>query len=353
MISPNSTLRATAPWQKQLANAVTQVDELLQLLGLSPEDLPLANLAAFPLRVPHAFIARMQPGNPRDPLLLQVLPLAQELAPLPGYTADPLHEAAASPVPGLLHKYHGRVLLLVSGACGIHCRYCFRRHFPYAEHALGKEAWTAALDYIRRTPSLAEVIFSGGDPLAASDARLRRLVTALAEVEHLARLRIHTRMPIVLPARVNDDLLGWLTATRLQPIVVVHANHPQELDSAVIGALSRLRTAGVTLLNQAVLMRGINDDAVVLSELSHRLFAAGVLPYYLHLLDPVAGAAHFSVSVAVARELVQQLLQKLPGYLVPRLVREAPGALAKLPVDLELSTGEPLQKVTAEMFAKY
>ncbi len=331
--------RTSPRWQRSLADAVSSVGELLELLELAPQELD-ASLAAhrdFPLRVPRAFVARMRPGDPRDPLLLQVLPVAAELATAPGFSRDPLTEGPCSPTPGLLHKYRGRVLLVASGACGVHCRYCFRRHFPYPEHRPWGDGWRAALDYIAGEPSIEEVILSGGDPLAASDDKLAELTGEIARISHVRRLRIHSRMPVVLPERVDHELVGWLGRTRLATVVVIHANHAREIDGAVAEACGRLREAGVTLLNQAVLLRGVNDDAGALAELGEALFRAGVLPYYLHLLDRVAGAAHFEVGEEEARRLVGALATRTSGYLVPRLVREVPGAPAKMPVAPELA----------------
>lgn len=325
------------PWQRELAAGVASVGELLALLGLpaaaAGEAAGAARAAAdFPLRVPRGFVARMRPGDPRDPLLLQVLAAADEVEPVAGWGADPLAESAAQPVPGVLHKYRGRALLVVTGACAVHCRYCFRRHFPYGERGLTRSGEARALAWLAGEPTVTEAILSGGDPLTLPDARLAALAGRLAEVPHLARLRVHTRLPIVLPARVDDALLAWLTGTRLAPVVVVHANHAREIDAAVAAALGRLRAAGVPVLNQSVLLAGVNDSPEALGDLSEALFAAGVLPYYLHLLDPVAGAAHFDVPQERAAALHAELAARLPGYLVPRLVREVPGAPGKVAV---------------------
>jgi EF-P beta-lysylation protein EpmB len=328
-----ATAASPPAWQRALGEAVSSVGELLDLLELPSELLPAGTAAGrdFPLRVPRRMLARMRRGDPRDPLLLQVLPAAAELRGLPGWERDPLVEAAVSPVPGVLHKYAGRALLLVTGACGVHCRYCFRRHFPYAEHA-ARSAWPEAIAYLRRERSLGEVILSGGDPLALPDERLAELARELAGIPHLHTLRVHTRMPVVIPERVDAALLAWLGGSRLRPVVVLHANHPHELDDEVATAVGRLRAAGTLVLNQAVLLAGVNDEAETLVALSQRLFACGALPYYLHLLDRVAGAAHFVVPAARARRLVRTLRERLPGYLVPRLVRELPGAPCKLPL---------------------
>lgn len=321
-------------WKNALAQAVRDPAELLTLLELPERWLQPARRAAetFPLRVPRGYVARMVSGNPDDPLLRQVLPLREELEPAPGFVADPVGDRAAAAAPGLLHKYHGRVLMTLTGACAVHCRYCFRRHFPYAEENPRADGWSAALDYIAGQPEVTEVVLSGGDPLAMDDAPLSALAEKLAAIRHVRRLRVHTRLPVVLPERVTDELLGWLTGTRLDPVMVIHANHSAEIDTVAAGALRRLRGAGVPLFNQAVLLRGVNDNVTALIELSERLFAADVIPYYLHLLDPVAGAAHFDVSEEKATALVEAARQRLPGYLVPQLVRERAGAASKLPV---------------------
>lgn len=305
--------------------------QLLQRLELSPEQAGFSADAArdFPLRVPRAYADRMESGNPADPLLRQVLATGEENAEVHGYGGDPLAESAFSPVPGILHKYHGRVLLVVTGACAVHCRYCFRRHFPYNEQQATGARLDEALAWLEQRPDVEEVILSGGDPLSLSDRRLAELLTRLSEIRHLRRLRIHTRLPVVEPARLTSRFQDWLTDNPWQTLLVLHANHGHEIAPALTEGLEPLRRAGLTLLNQAVLLRGVNDSADALAELNERLFAAGVLPYYLHLLDPVAGAAHFEVPEDRARALHQQLRARMPGYLVPRLVREDPGEAAK------------------------
>ncbi|NBC23885.1 MAG: EF-P beta-lysylation protein EpmB [Gammaproteobacteria bacterium] len=305
--------------------------ELLDRLQLDPALLPAARRAAelFPLRVPVAFAERMRPGDPADPLLRQVLPLDAELAAAAGFATDPVGDGAALAGAGVLHKYQGRALLIATGACAVHCRYCFRRHFPYAEANASADRWAGALAYLRNHIDITEVILSGGDPLTLSDRRLQALVEELAAIPQLRRLRVHTRLPIMDPARVDDALLGWLTDSRLEPVMVIHANHANEIDGAVAAALARLRERGVTLLNQAVLMRGVNADVDALAALSERLFQVGVLPYYLHLLDRVQGAAHFEVPEDEARALHAALAARLSGYLVPKLVREQAGEPGK------------------------
>ena len=323
--------RQTPAWQQELARAITDPAELLAALDLDPAWLPAAQAAArrFALRVPRGFMARMRRGDPHDPLLRQVLPLAEECLAAPGFSSDPVGDLAAIAVPGVLHKYQGRVLLTATAACAVHCRYCFRRHFPYAESSAGTDHWQTALDYLAQDHSLKEVILSGGDPLTLSDRRLAEFIRAAAGITHLERLRIHTRLPVVLPERITPEFVRMLTSSRLSAVIVIHANHANEVDDVVTGALAQLRGAGVTLLNQSVLLRGVNDSADTLAALSEVLFAAGVLPYYLHMLDRVQGAAHFEVPDDAAGDLVRQLTARLPGYLVPRLVREVTGAPGK------------------------
>lgn len=321
-------------WQDELADLVTEPSELIGLLGLDPAQLPSALRASgdFALRVPRPFLKRIRPGDPRDPLLLQVLPGAPELQPSPGFTADPLEEARANPVPGVVHKYRGRLLLIAAGQCAVNCRYCFRRQFPYGDNHLNRSQWRAALDYIRARGELREVILSGGDPLVLGDRQLGWLAGELAQVPQLDKLRVHSRLPIVAPSRITDELIAWFTGSRLKPVLVLHCNHANEIDGEVRAALERLRAAGVTLLNQAVLLKGVNDSVAALENLSEALFAAGVLPYYLHQLDRVQGAAHFEVEDQCALHLVEQLRRRLPGYLVPKLVREIPGEASKSPL---------------------
>ncbi|MDK9687475.1 EF-P beta-lysylation protein EpmB [Halomonas sp. LC1] len=321
-------------WQRQLSQAVRDPAVLCQRLGLSQAWVAGAQAGhgLFEICVPDAYLARIVPNDPNDPLLRQILPTGDEAAAPPGYVTDPLEEADHRPVKGLIHKYANRVLLIASPACAINCRYCFRRHFPYHENSPSRAQWQEALDYLRADTTIHEAILSGGDPLAASDRQLAWLVKQLESIPHLKRLRIHTRLPVVIPDRVDESLLGWLGSTRLQKVVVLHINHANEIDQAVLDACTRLKQAGVTLLNQSVLLRGINDSVTTLAALSERLFEAGVLPYYLHVLDPVQGAAHFDVPDSEAQALIQALLEHLPGFLMPRLVREVPGKMSKTPL---------------------
>lgn len=321
-------------WPSLLAGAIRNVDELWKLLALPEEALPAAREAAklFPLLVPRGFLARMRPGDLADPLLRQVVPLGDECAVVPRFSDDPLAEAGCSPVPGMLHKYEGRVLLVTTGACAVHCRYCFRRHFPYDELPRGRRWWEPSVAWLRSQPTIDEVLLSGGDPLTLPDSILAALTADLAAVPHLRRLRLHTRLPVVLPERVDGRLCAWLSSCRLKSVVVIHANHAREIDGGVAAACARLRLAGATVLNQAVLLAGVNDSVAAQAELSRALFDAGVLPYYLHQLDRVAGAAHFAIEDDVAIALHRELAAILPGYLVPRLVREEPGAPGKTPL---------------------
>ncbi len=319
-------LRAPS-WAAAVRDAVRDVAELERLLDLPAGALDALATADFPLLVPRGFVARMRKRDPQDPLLLQVLPRSLEAVAVPGFTADPVREQGLADG-GVIEKYPGRALLIASGACPIHCRYCFRRAFPYAEQLAARGGWDVAVDALRARPGLREAILSGGDPLSLSNRRLAELVAKI-EATSIRTLRIHTRFPIVVPERVDAGLLDLLGSTRLDTVVVVHCNHRNELDDGVARALRSLRPRVGALLNQSVLLRGVNDRVDELALLSERLFEAGVLPYYLHLLDPVAGAAHFDVDPDAGRELVARLRARLPGYLVPRLVRETPGELSK------------------------
>lgn len=314
-----------------MRNAVTDVDELFACLALPDAWRPAAHRAAelFDLRVPRSYVARMRRGDIHDPLLRQVLPLDAEYDPVPGFEYDAVGDQASAVGDGLLHKYQGRALLITTGACAIHCRYCFRRHFDYAANHAGGGRTQAALARIAADPDIREVILSGGDPLSLSNTRLAAIGEGLDAIGHVERLRIHTRTAVVLPERIDDGFITWLANRRQRCIVVLHANHANELDADAATAIRRIRATGAVLLNQAVLLRGVNDEVDALAELSEHLFELGVLPYYLHLLDRVAGTAHFEVGEADAQALMQTLAARLPGYLVPKLARETPGATAK------------------------
>jgi EF-P beta-lysylation protein EpmB len=336
LADPTPSVRTTSrpdhgSWQEALSDAVRDVRELCRLLQL-PENLAVtaeAGARSFPLFAPRPYVARMRPGDPRDPLLRQVLPLADEVRPMPDFTDDPVQEAAAAIAPGLLQKYEGRVLLVTTPACAVHCRYCFRRHFSYAETTPVGRLGERAVAAVAGNDTIEEVIFSGGDPLTLRDEVLSDLTKRIAGVGHVRRLRVHTRLPIMIPQRVTDELIAWLTETRVPTMVVVHANHPQEIDDDVEAGFARLIDAGIVVLNQSVLLKGVNDHAETLAELCRRLVDLRVMPYYLHQLDRVAGAAHFEVPIETGRRLIRELRGRLPGYAVPRYVQEVPGELSK------------------------
>ena len=306
---------AQTSWQQDLANTINQAHELLELLNLPTTLLDAANAGAkdFPIRIPRAFVDRMEKGNVHDPLLMQVLPLTDEQAPPPaGFVLDPLGEAKTNAKPGIVHKYKNRVLLIVNGSCAVHCRYCFRRHFPYTENQQSRQQWLETLEYVEQRPEINEVILSGGDPLSSSDARLFDLISAIEKIPHVKRLRIHSRLPVVIPSRVTSELTERLAQSRLQTVVVIHANHANEIDLHVGNALNRLRLSGIQVLNQSVLLKGVNDTEQSLIDLSERLFEFQVIPYYLHLLDPVIGAHHFDVSEELAKKLILNIQKTLP-----------------------------------------
>ncbi|MBW0146952.1 EF-P beta-lysylation protein EpmB [Marinobacter arenosus] len=324
-------------WQQLLSESITSPEALLERLALSPEQWlegARAGHKLFPVRVPEPFLNRMRKADPHDPLLRQVLPLHQESQTVPGFLRDPLEEDGAIQATGLIRKYRSRALLMVTGQCAINCRYCFRRHFPYEDQRLSPRDRQHVIDRLTASPEINEVILSGGDPLAVNDRLLAQWASDLSAIPHIRRLRLHTRLPVVIPQRVCDALLDWLSATPVQVVMVLHVNHPAEIDDETREALGKLRAAGVMLLNQSVILRGVNDDADVLEALSETLFDAGVLPYYLHAFDPVEGAHHYDVTDDEARGLVRALLNRLPGFLVPKLVREVPGREGKSPINL-------------------
>ncbi len=321
-------------WQTQLSDAITSIDELLTLLELESLRSEIYIPHHFKLRVPRAFVAKMKVGDANDPLLRQVLPDHREQLAVSGYVTDPLAENAHNPLKGLLHKYQSRVLLTLTGSCAIHCRYCFRQHFDYQANLPTTSAQEAILSYIHNHAEIEEVILSGGDPLSLSNRRLCQWLDLLEAVPQLTTIRLHTRLPLVIPERLDDDLLERLANSRCQIVMVIHCNHANEIDESTSQYLQRARAAGITLLNQSVLLRDINDDVASQVALSKRLFSAGVLPYYLHLLDKVAGGAHFDIDEHSAIELYWNLLKQLPGYLVPKLVCELPNRPFKVPVDI-------------------
>lgn len=322
---------AAARWQQLWREAIRDPRELLRMLGLEAAAARLSEAAAaqFALRVPAGFAARMRRGDLHDPLLRQVLPIDAEMRIVPGFALDAVGDGAAKKATGVIQKYRGRALLVATGSCAVHCRYCFRRHFPYAEETAARDGWREAVAAIADDPGIEEVLLSGGDPLSLATSKLAELTDALRAIPHVRRLRIHSRLPVVLPERVDRPLLDWLSALPWPVAVVIHANHANEFDPSVDAALAALRGAGAHLLNQAVLLRGVNDSVDALAALSERGFAAGVLPYYLHQLDRVQGVAHFEVDDARARALHAALAARLSGYLVPRLVREIAGDTGK------------------------
>lgn len=320
-------------WQNQFSDIITDFDSLATALDLNSNDFD-KHVGNFPLKVPRAFVKKMQKGNPHDPLLLQVLPTFAETVPMTGFVTDPLEETASNPVKGVIHKYTSRVLLPVTGACMVHCRYCFRQHFDYHENLPTKDDWQTIVEYIQNHPQVNEVILSGGDPLSLSDRRLFEILTMLENLPQITTIRLHTRVPVVIPARLSQDLLERLATSRCRIVMVIHANHPNEIDDETAFYLNRARMAGVTMLNQTVLLEGINDNAEILVSLSEKLWQAGVLPYYLHVLDKVAGASHFFVEDEQAVTIYWQLLAKVSGYLVPKLVRETPYQPFKTPLNI-------------------
>ncbi|MEN5221769.1 EF-P beta-lysylation protein EpmB [Stenotrophomonas sp. TWI602] len=327
-------LAAPVRWQQRWREAIRDPRELLRQLGLDPAELGVSDEAAgqFAVRVPQGFAARMRHGDRHDPLLRQVLPITDELKVVPGFSLDAVGDGAAKKATGVIQKYRGRALLVTTGSCAINCRYCFRRHFDYGTENAAREGWRDAVDAIAQDPDIDEVILSGGDPLSLATHKLVELTQALKQIPHLRRLRIHSRLPVVLPERVDDALVQWIGSLPWPVAFVIHANHANEFDASVDAAMARLREAGATLLNQAVLLRGVNDSIEALQALSERSFAAGVLPYYLYQVDRVEGVAHFEVADDTAKDLHAQLTARLSGYLVPKLVREISGDSSKRPV---------------------
>lgn len=326
---------ASGRWQRDWQGAIRDPKALLDALGLTDPAIAhaLDRSPAFPLRVPRAFVARMRYGDPADPLLRQVLPLDVENATVEGYGVDAVGDLSSRARKGVLTKYRGRALLIATGSCAIHCRYCFRRHFPYADEHAATDGFAAALEFIAGDAAIDEVILSGGDPLSLATPKLAALTGALVRMPQVRRLRIHTRLPVVLPSRVDAELLDWIGSIAARVVVVIHANHANEIDAEVARASGALAERGATLLNQSVLLRGVNDSVDALATLSERLIEIGVVPYYLHQLDRVAGAAHFAVDDADALSLIAAVRARLSGYLVPRLVREVEGEASKTPLD--------------------
>jgi len=330
MIPRIAPLCQTPSWQKHDNNAICCPEELLKQLMLPDGLLAAAKESAklFPLKVTHSYLARIEKGNVHDPLLRQILPLVDEQYGHPDYSTDPVGDLSSTPVPGLLHKYKGRVLLMATASCGIHCRYCFRRHFPYSEHKSSNN-WRQAIEYIRKDHSIHEVILSGGDPLLVSDSYLNEFINKIEAISHIKRLRIHTRLPVVIPQRLTENLMDILKKSRLNASIVVHINHPNELDQELGRRLQIFTQAGITILNQSVLLKAVNNNAQTLIALSEKLFQYQVMPYYLHLLDPIEGAAHLEVSKEMALKLLKDITSHIPGYLVPKLSKEEPHKSSK------------------------
>lgn len=321
-------------WQKQLADAITLPGQLLEYVGLDANSIGYSQsgLEQFPVRVPRSFADRIMPGNPHDPILRQVFPYLDEDTPQSEYVMDPLDERSYQPVAGLLEKYHDRVLMVTTGACAIHCRYCFRRHFPYQESSR-KQEQHHALDYIRTNKTIREVILSGGDPLSLSDANLLSLCQSIAAIKHVERIRLHTRFPVVLPDRMNDALLNSLTRLGKDIVMVLHINHVNEIDESVVSMLDMMHRYRIYLLNQSVLLNGVNNNVASLIQLSELLVSNRVVPYYLHMLDPVAGASHYEVALTDAQQLIKTMREQVAGYLVPTLVTEKTGEKSKTLVE--------------------
>lgn len=324
-------LPSSENWKLSLKQMITSVDQLWELLQLPSEMREKARQVAqvFPLRVTREYAGRIEVGNINDPLLKQILPIDLELNHHTDFTSDPLQEQKQNPVPALLHKYHGRVLIIFSSACAIHCRYCFRREFPYEHHRFTPKQWQPTLDYLSHNSDISEVILSGGDPLMANDETLSSFILALEQIPHIKRLRIHSRLPIVLPSRVSGYLIDQLLSTRLQTILVIHSNHPQEIDESVAAMLKQLRQHSIRVLNQAVLLKGVNDSSVILNQLAEKLFELDVQFYYLHLLDKVSGTSHFDLEESQAKKIFYEMQALLPGYMLPKLVKEISGQPSK------------------------
>lgn len=334
MITANSHSAQPKSWQMLWREAIRDPRELLEMLALPHLAAKISDQAAarFPMRVPLGFVARMRRSDALDPLLRQVLPITEEDQLVEGFSFDAVGDAAAKGGTGIIHKYQSRALLITTGSCAIHCRYCFRRHFPYAHETAASQHWSEALAYLKSDTSITELILSGGDPLSLATGKLKELTDALNEVPHIKRLRIHTRLPVVLPERVDAELLAWLAGLPWPLAIVIHANHANELSPDVAAAASQLKQQGATVLNQAVLLKGVNDSADMQIRLSERLFEIGVLPYYLHQLDKVQGAAHFQIDDRQALDIHRRMMNVLPGYLVPKLVREIAGEASKTPL---------------------
>ncbi|WP_295163967.1 EF-P beta-lysylation protein EpmB [uncultured Buchnera sp.] len=309
-------------WLYEISNSIIEPKKLLKFLHLEqhPKYYDAESRKLFPFRVPYSFASRMRKKDPEDPLLLQVITNNQEFLNNLEFNEDPIKERKNIVLPGLLHKYKDRVLWMLKTNCAINCRYCFRKHFPYETNKGNKKNWMKILHYISQNIQLNEVILSGGDPLMAKDHELLWIITCLSRIKHIKRLRIHTRLPVVIPNRITSDLCQIFFNSTLKIIIVTHINHPQEINKQLSDSLLKLKESNVILLNQSVLLKNINDDAIVLAELSNLLCENNIIPYYLHILDKVKGTSHFLVSNKKAKSIISDLMKMVSGFLVPRLV---------------------------------
>ena len=318
-------------WRYYVKTAIRDFGQLCRHLGLDVSAFAAWRKAEqqFATFVPLPFLQRIEPNNPRDPLLLQVIPSRKENFDYPSFVADPVGDMAATLAPGVIHKYQGRALLIATGQCAINCRYCFRRHFPYETRPNSTDQWARSIRGIQNDRAIEEIILSGGDPLMLVDSKIHELIKLIESIPQVQRLRIHSRLPIVIPQRVTDKLVETLNQTRLKPVIVIHSNHPNELDRQVGAAITKLFHNGMLVLNQSVLLKGVNDDARTLIELSRKLIDVNCMPYYLHQLDQTAGTAHFEVPIQTGIKIIEKMRSSLPGYAVPRYVQEIAGEESK------------------------
>ncbi len=333
---PMSSVAVFSPqnrdWKSVVSESFRDLDALLEFCEIDGLRTEIQANQEFTFRVTRYFASLIEKGNALDPLLLQVLPDAYELQMVDGYSEDAVGDRLSMPLPGLIHKYHGRVLLTLTGACAIHCRYCFRRHYPYSESNTDYCVNSEVVKYLSRHTEVNEVILSGGDPLMLSDQKLANLVTSLNQVPHIRSLRIHSRVLSVLPERVTQGLINTLHQFRGRVVFVTHINHPKEISEPNQTAFHLLSQQGYRLFNQSVLLKRVNDSPQTLAELSNKLFESHIIPYYLHRLDKVQGAAHFDLTAEESCRIYKQLRNRLPGYLLPAMVEELPGRASKTPV---------------------
>jgi len=316
-------------WKQQLKNSYSNIDDLLQFLKLDGTKFNIDKNSKFPFKVTQHFANQIEKKNWNDPLLKQILPIIDEKKKVLKYILDPLSESKANILPGMLQKYSSRVLLIVTKSCAIHCRYCFRKSFNYLANQINKKQWKIVFKYIKKNKEIYEIILSGGDPLMLNDEHIKYFIKEISKISHIKILRIHSRLPVVLPDRLTESLLYALHKFPYTIVLVIHANHANELSKSVIYKLIKYREGGLILLNQSVFLKGINDCQKILSDLSKKLFKAGVLPYYLHILDPVEGVSHFKESTKKAKKIIEIMRKSLPGYLVPRLCKELSGKSSK------------------------